>query len=150
MNRRELIAQAIRRYFDACNAGDRAALTALFTPDAVHYFPKGSPFGAFRGADAIAHGWIACIETLGSSWTIDNMLIDESANAAVIEWTHFQPKRSRYVRGDEWYKFNDKGLITEIRAYYACPATPADSHELDGFPYHDRGYPVEPPVRRTD
>ena len=44
----------IRRYFDACNAADHAALLGCFTPDAVHYFPPGLPEIPWRGADTIA------------------------------------------------------------------------------------------------
>jgi ketosteroid isomerase-like protein len=143
--RRTRIEAAIRGYFAACNAADRAALLSCFTPDAVHYFPRGSPFGAFVGAAAIARGWIDCVERFGSRWTIDDLLIDVDANRAVIEWTHWQPKLGRYVRGDEWYVFNEQGLITEIRAYYACPAAAGESHELGHYPYAACGYALEPP-----
>ena len=43
------------------------------------------------------------------------------------------------------------GLITEIRAYYACPssADPIHTHELGDFKYASLGYPMSPPpVRR--
>lgn len=144
--RRRRIEAAIHGYFAACNAADHAALVSFFTPEAVHYFPAGSPFGAFVGAAAIARGWIDCVERFGSRWAIDDMMVDADANRAVIEWTHFQPKLGRYVRGDEWYVFNDQGLITEIRAYYACPATAGASHELGLYPYAARGYAATPPM----
>ena len=59
------IEAVIRAYFAACNAADAAAMIACFTPEAIHYFPAGSPFGAFRGATAIAQGWIDCVERFG-------------------------------------------------------------------------------------
>jgi hypothetical protein len=45
-------------------------------------------------------------------------------------------------RGDEWYHFDPgSGLIAEIRAYYASPAsTGLDRLELGGYPYAERGY----------
>ena len=43
--------KAIRRYFEACNAGDYAMLVSCFTPDAVHYFPPGLPEIPWRTAD---------------------------------------------------------------------------------------------------
>jgi len=46
-NRAQRIEEAIRAYFVACNAADAAAMIACFTPDAVHYFPAGSPSGPF-------------------------------------------------------------------------------------------------------
>ena len=47
----------------------------LSTPDAVHYFPPGLPGAPWRGAEAIARGWIWCVETLGSRWTIERVLL---------------------------------------------------------------------------
>lgn len=138
--RRRRIEEVIRTYFAACNAADAAAMIACFAPDAVHYFPGGSPFGAFRGARAIARGWIDCVERFGSQWSIDDMMVDADTNRAVIEWTHHQPRLGRYVRGAEWYLFDGETRITELRAYYASPAQTGVSHELDDYPYAARGY----------
>ncbi len=104
-------------------------------PDAVHYFPAGAPQGTFVGAQAIADGWLRAVANLGSIWTIDRMLVDAPRLEAVIEWTHFKPKQGVYLRGDEWYVFSTAGLISEIRAYYACPTatSPVRTHELGDF-----------------
>lgn len=145
--RRRHIDQTIRRYFDACNAADAEAIAGYFTPDAVHYFPEGSPFGALRGARTIAECWVKCVEELGSWWTIDRMAIDVEANEAVIEWTHFKSKVNQTLRGDEWYKFDKAGSITEIKAYYACPTHPGTAlHRIGGFDYAGQGYPMTIPA----
>jgi len=141
----------IRRYFDACNAGDYAGLVSCFTPDAVHYFPPGLPNIPWRGAQAIARQWVWCVENLGSQWTIDKILISRDTHEAVIEWTHWKRKHATAQRGDEWYVFDAaSGLIQEIRAYYASPAVQDKAQlpvvqgthmgELVGFDYHGRGY----------
>jgi ketosteroid isomerase-like protein len=142
----------IRRYFDACNAGDHAALVSCFTPDAVHYFPPGLPEIPWRGAQTIAAKWVWCVENLGSQWTIERVLLDAARHEAVIEWTHWKRKSGTAQRGDEWYVFDAaSGLIKEIRAYYAAPAVKefealprsADGiamGELVDFDYHGRGY----------
>jgi len=137
----------IRRYFDGCNEADADKITGCMEADAVHYFPAGAPQGTFVGAQAIATGWQRAVANLGSIWTIDRVLVDAAKLEAVIEWTHFKPKQSLYLRGDEWYLFSHAGLIREIRAYYACPATPqpARTHELGDFANAARGYPLEPP-----
>lgn len=137
----------IREYFDACNAADAAAIAACFEPEGVHYFPGGAPQGTFVGAAAIAAGWVTAVGNLGSIWTVDRIIVDASRLEAVIEWTHFKPKQGLYLRGDEWYVFSRKGLIREIRAYYACPAATAEkrSHELGDFDYRGLGYPMAPP-----
>jgi ketosteroid isomerase-like protein len=143
MTRNEM-EQLIRTYFDGCNEANIEKMMKCFAPDAVHYFPEGAPQGTFKGARAIAEGWVNAVENLGSIWTIDKMLIDEVAGEAVIEWTHFKTNLGGYLRGDEWYRFNQEGLITEIRAYYACPTSKV-VHEIGDFDYKGRGYPLTAP-----
>ena len=139
----------IRTYFDGCNEANASKMTSCMEPDAVHYFPAGAPQGTFVGAAAIAAGWIKAVETLGSFWTIDRVLVDASRLEAVIEWTHFKPKQGIHLRGDEWYVFSPAGLIREIRAYYSCPAAvPPRTHEIGDFDYAGRGYPLQPPKHR--
>ncbi len=140
----------IRRYFDACNAADAAAIASHFTPDAVHYFPPGMYGGPFVGADAIADRWVNAVADLGSMWTVDQVIADPASNRAVIEWSHFKTKQGKVLRGDEWYRFDPAtGLIAEIRAYYASPQSPDfDQLELGGFDYEARGYPIQPPFER--
>jgi hypothetical protein len=82
------------------------------------------------------------VATLGSRWTVDQIICDPDTGRAVIEWTHEKTKSGVVLRGDEWYRFDpDSGLITEVRAYYASPqAAGLDRRELAGFPYAERGY----------
>jgi hypothetical protein len=135
----------IRDYFAACNSGIVERITAYFEPDAVHYFPPGMYEGPFRGAQTIAKKWRAAVENFGSSWTVDQIICDSSTRRAVIEWTHFKPKQGIILRGDEWYIFSPRGLITEIRAYYAAPQDASLKRlELGGFDYEARGYPMKP------
>lgn len=141
----------IREYFDGCNEADARKIVGCMEPDATHYFPAGAPQGTFRGADAIAAGWVSAVRNLGSIWTIDRVLVDASRLQAVIEWTHFKTRQGIHLRGDEWYVFSARGLITEIRAYYAAPADAAQprTHELGDFDYTALGYPLgAPPVKR--
>ncbi|MHC8380625.1 nuclear transport factor 2 family protein [Pseudomonas sp. LB3P14] len=139
-------AALIRRYFDACNAADHAALRSCFTADAVHFFPAGLPNIPWRGAQTIADKWVWCVESLGSQWTIEKILVSHDSHEAVIEWTHWKGKLSTALRGDEWYVFDEQsGLIKEIRAYYASPADKEVAiNEMVGFDYAGRGYHLEP------
>ena len=89
---RKSIEKAVYGYVDACNAADLHKIMSYFVENAVHYFPKGSPFGALRGAAAIADCWTRCVRELGSWWTVDRVIIDPEAREAVAEWTHFKPK----------------------------------------------------------
>jgi ketosteroid isomerase-like protein len=135
-------AAQIRRYFKACNDADHAALVDCFTPDAVHYFPPGLPDIPWRGADTIAKKWIWCVQSLGSQWTIEKILVSHDSPEAVIEWTHWKNNSGTALRGDEWYRFDPQtGKIAEIRAYYAAPAdNSVPINELHGFDYAGRGY----------
>jgi ketosteroid isomerase-like protein len=136
----------IRRYYDGCNAADRALMLECLSEDAVHYFPAGAPQGPFRGGAAIADGWIAAVNALDSRWTIDSMLVDEARGEAVVEWTHFKHRLGLFLRGAEFFRFDDDGRISEIRAYYACPPASADvSYELGDFDYFERGIAVDAP-----
>ena len=137
----------IREYFDGCNEASIEKMLDCFEPEANHYFPAGAPQGTFFGAQAIAEGWVNAVNNLGSIWTIDRVIVDAEKLEAVIEWTHFKPKQGVYLRGDEWYVFSERGLIKEIRAYYASPAIPdpVQNHEIGDLDYADLGYPMEPP-----
>ena len=136
----------INDYFAACNSGDVDRIAACFEPDGVHYFPPGMYAGPFRGARTIGERWHAAVASGGSYWTVDQVITDPATRRAVIEWTHFKRKAGVMLRGDEWYKFSERGLISEIRAYYASPQ---DSSlkvlEIGGYDYAGLGYPLSAP-----
>jgi hypothetical protein len=137
----------IRAYFDACNSGDPERIATYFEPDGVHYFPPGMYGGPFRGALEIGRRWQAAVQNLGSYWTVDQFIGEPETRRAVIEWTHFKRKQNTVLRGDEWYVFSERGLIREIRAYYASPQDRGlAALELGGFDYAGRGYPLEGPA----
>jgi hypothetical protein len=147
ISKAEKAAALIRRYFQACNDADRQGLIDCFTLDAVHYFPPGLPGAPWRGAEAIADGWVWCVKTLGSRWTIEKILVEESGHEAVIEWTHWKTAVNEVLRGDEWYIFDeDVTRIAEIRAYYASPVNKAEPvNKLHDFDYEGRGFAMAPP-----
>ena len=69
-------------------------------------------------------------------------------NEAVVEWsmlwTPSELRKDELWRGTDWFKF-DNDRISEIRQYYHAPdINPGPTyHELQGYPYADRGYPVK-------
>lgn len=133
-------------YFAACNSGDVDRIAAYFEPDAVHYFPPGMYAGPFRGARTIGERWHAAVTAGGSYWTVDQVITDPATRRAVIEWTHFKRKAGVMLRGDEWYKFSERGLISEIRAYYASPQDQSlPVLEIGGYDYAGLGYPMSAP-----
>lgn len=137
----------IREYFAGCNEADVDKMRSCFIAEAVHYFPPGLPDIPWRGARAIAEKWKWCVETLGSRWTIDNVIVGATGDQAVIEWTHWKTAIGEVLRGDEWYVFDGKtGLIREIRAYYASPVDKSAAvNALVDFDYQGRGYTTRPP-----
>jgi hypothetical protein len=142
----EAMESRIRHYFADCNSGDVERIAAHFEPDGVHYFPPGTYEGPFRGARTIGEKWHGAVHALGSHWTVDAVICDPPRRRAVIEWTHFKRLQGVILRGDEWYEFSPRGLIREIRAYYASPQhATLRNLELGGFDYAGRGYPLKAP-----
>jgi hypothetical protein len=142
----ESMEKFIRAYFAACNAGDVDRIARHFEPEGVHYFPPGMYEGPFRGARTIGEKWHAAVQNGGSYWTIDQMIFDPPTGRAVIEWSHFKRNAGVLLRGDEWYEFSERGLIQEIRAYYASPQDQnLEVLEIEGYDYQGRGYPMSAP-----
>lgn len=139
----------IRRYYDGCNLASIDIMLETMVPQAVHYFPGGAPQGPFLSARQIAEGWVAAVDRLGSVWAIESVIVDAAKREAVVEWTHWKTRLGVYLRGDEWYRFDEAGLITEIRAYYASPPAAGStlSYELGGFDYAGRKFSLAPPRR---
>ena len=86
-----------------------------------------------------------------AAWTIDGLMIDACKAEAVLEWTMFRIKSGRRLRGVDWYVFDRAtGLIAEVRAYYAADEHRGQAtHELGGFDYAKRGYPMTAPKRHV-
>jgi hypothetical protein len=142
-DRRNILIQCVRRYFEACNEADRAKMYSCFADEVVHYFPPGVG-GPYVGKKSIADLWISSVDVNGSRWTIDRLVVDDSGVA--IEWSHFKTKIGELIRGAEWYEFDANGRITVIRAYYASPRDEKRKvNELEGFPYAARGFPLTLP-----
>lgn len=138
----------IRAYMDACTSGDAEAIAGYFESDGVHYFPTGMYGGPFVGARVIGERFAAAVREGESAWTVDAVVTDVSRQQAVVEWTHFKQRAGVILRGCEWYVFSDRGLIREIRAYYASPQADHLTHlGLGEYDYEGRGYPVIPPAR---
>ncbi|MCW5771789.1 MAG: nuclear transport factor 2 family protein [Rhodospirillaceae bacterium] len=137
----------LRAYFDACNAGDAKTIAACFTRDAVHYFPANERYGPWRSGKEIAEGWAAVQKHGKTQWTIDRLMVNCARAEAAVEWTQFRSKNGKRLRGVDWYVFDrDSGLIAEARAYYAADEHRGQAvHELGGFDYAARGYPMAPP-----
>jgi ketosteroid isomerase-like protein len=141
--RRRKLEQAVRTYFEACNEASREKFDAVLADDVVHYFPP-QVGGPYRGKQAVADLWIGFVRNKGSQWTIDRLVCD--GHEVAIEWTHFKTKAGEHIRGAEWYEFDEAGKIKEIRAYYASPRdAAAPANELEGFPYAEKGFPLQSP-----
>ena len=147
--RRQLLEAQVRTYFEGCNEGSHSKMASVFSPSVVHYFPPGM-FGPLVGSRSIADLWRGLIRDAGSRWTIDRMVSDE--HEVAIEWTHFQPKHQARVRGSEWYEFDQEGLITVIKAYYASPGKgPQLSSTHSGRPWRfDVDMTPYPLIRRME
>lgn len=138
----------IRRYYDACSAGDLDGLHATLHPDVVHYFLAPNVGSApVRGREHLARYWRKVQAMIEARWIVERLVAD--GDEAVIEWTMWwrpQGTDARVAtRGAEWFVVDD-GLISEIRSYYQQRP---ETTELDGFPYAERGYSVAGVERST-
>ncbi len=137
------IEQVIRDYFKACNVPDPKGVAACFCPDAVHYFPGRA---RWNGAEAVGSEIEQLIRGRGGYFTVDQVLTDVARHAAAVEWSRFYSEPDKVSRGLEFYAFDPVTLrIREIRGYYAAEFNPnLARHELAGFDYAGRGYPIRP------
>jgi ketosteroid isomerase-like protein len=132
--------QSVRRYMDACSAGDAAGVAACCTPDVVHYFlkPGIKPVG---GDEELGRFWHEVAKLWSAEWRVEHAIACE--DEAVIEWSMqwtSSDDGERYIaHGAEWYAFRD-GLISEIRSYYDHGRN--EDTGLVDFPYAERGYTV--------
>jgi len=132
---------AVRRYFDACNAGVLEDFKPTLADDVVHYFLP-ERFAPIRGADHLARFWCKFKAVSDTVWAIDEILAQ--GDRVVSEWSlMWTPPGSRSrlkMRGSEWYEMR-AGVIGEVRAYFIYDDT--RHAELTGFPYRDRRYAME-------
>lgn len=131
--------QMVTAYFEACRKMDAKAISACFTPGAVHYFPHAAPM---HGSDRIAEMIVQILGSRGGEYFIDRMFTNVNHHAAAVEWSRTFNKKDRVVRGFEFYEFDrDTLLIREIRGYFAAPFNAEQArNELVGFDYAGRGY----------
>jgi hypothetical protein len=123
---RALVLRWLDAHDAAWRAADPAVIAGLFSPDAVYHLgPWDAPWrgldGPFRGADAIAAGWLAGgIE--GEDFTADaEILALEGARAVVRRRiTYFEPDGSVESRYDTCWvvDFDADGRCAEYQEWY--------------------------------
>ena len=131
----------ISRYYEGCSAGDVDGVLATLHPDVVHWFlAPNTGSKPVEGAEHLARYWRKVTAMLRARWVVDS--ICATPEQAVIEWTMWWlpdgASERVATRGAEWFTCAG-GLIREIRSYYQMRA---ETTELDGFPYAERGYSV--------
>ncbi len=131
-------ADVVRRYFDACNTGDRNALLATMTDDVVHHF-LAPQVPTIRSARALADFWVKWHRALDPRWAIDRLVADGDTVVAEwsVLWTPRGSARRVMMRGTDWYELRD-GRIAEVRAYHGHD--PDGDSQLPDFDYAGRRY----------
>ena len=129
------------RYFKGCNTADLDLMVSCFTDNVEAYFIDVSPI---VGSHDLAKFLCRLHEEIGARFTVDRGIAQ--GNEAVIEWsvlwTPSNAPKEELSRGTDWFTF-ENGRIAEIRQYYhARNLKPGQNHELLGFPYAERGYPL--------
>ena len=134
--------QRIKTYVKALNNADDDGIAACFCADAVHYFAN---IPKISGAATLATHFADSVRAGDISWTVDQMVIDVDRCEAVLEWTRFDPKNSRHIRGMDWFVFEPETFrFREVRCYGGRGSPDPERQELQGFDYSGRGYPLKP------
>lgn len=119
MPEQEQMKQALQAYVDGINAGDAAAVTALFADDAVVEDPVGKP--PISGRAAIAEFYTNAVSA-GTKLSLDTPIRGSHGNGAAMAFTIEVPAMSLRIRAVDVMTFNDDGKIIDMRAYWG----PAD------------------------
>ena len=131
---------AVLDYFNACNNRDAESIRRVFHENVVNYLPGGM-FGPVHGVEPLIKLWDSESGSINSHWHIETVFGCTKRGVAVAEWTAMKPGRGKMYRGVDWFVFDDDGLITEVRGYYAAPRDDSlGKNELGGFPYEERGW----------
>ena len=139
--------QTVGRYFKGCNTADTDLMVSCFAEDIEAYFIAIPPV---TGSYKVAKFWCRLHEGMSAVWTVDRGIAQD--NEAVVEWsmlwTPSELRKDELWRGTDWFRF-EGDRISEIRQYYHAPdINPGPTyHELQGYPYAARGYPVKENIR---
>jgi SnoaL-like domain len=136
--------QTIRRYYQACTAGDVDGVAACCTDDVVHYClaPGTKPV---QGNEHLGRYWRKIVQLVAAEWRVEHAMAcdDEAVIEWSMQWTSGDDRQRYIIHGAEWYVFLGE-LISEIRAYYRQGVS--EDTALVGFPYAERGYTT---IRRS-
>jgi SnoaL-like domain len=123
---RDAVEAWLRAHDAAWRAADPVAIAALFAPDAVYHLgPWDTPWrgleGPFRGADAIAEGWIAG-GIAGEAFDADAEILAIDGSRAVVRRriTYHEPGGCVENRYDTCWviDFDAEGRCIEYQEWY--------------------------------
>jgi steroid Delta-isomerase len=114
----DLVARAVKAYFEAIRAMDQKAWVNTFAEDAVSYDPVGAPptqghqkLGEFFQAITAAFKKVGLTE--------DQVFI--AANSAAVKWTGRGTSKQGnevHFEGIDVFEINEDGKIETLRAYW--------------------------------
>ncbi|RMF40822.1 MAG: DUF4440 domain-containing protein [Alphaproteobacteria bacterium] len=108
-----------RAFFRHFGAGDMAAWLATMAPDIRTWEPVGTPPNV--GHEGVL-AWAGQMGQMGiASAEIDVRAVHPAGDSTAVEWTTtftFQDGRSLEISGVDIHRFDEDGLIAEVRGYY--------------------------------
>ncbi|MFD0853085.1 steroid Delta-isomerase [Actinomadura adrarensis] len=111
----EHMKKALQAYIDGFNAGDAAAIVALFAEDAVIEDPVGNP--PISGHAALTEFYTNAING-GAKLVLDGPIRGSHGNGAAMAFTIEVAAMNLTIRAIDAMTFNDDGKIIEMRAYW--------------------------------
>lgn len=113
MPSQEHMKAALQAYIDGFNAGDPAAVVALFADDAIVEDPVGA--SSITGRDAIAEFYAGSVAS-GAKLALDAPVRGSHGDVAAMAFTVEMPNMR--IRVIDVMTFGEDGLITHMRAHW--------------------------------
>lgn len=106
-------------FFNAMNAGQPEAILATLAPDVVTYEPVGTPPN--EGHEGVM-AWLQGNAAMGlQRFTVEIDAMYPAGNENIVIWTStfvLADGREVVLNGADLHRFNQAGLIVEIRGYF--------------------------------
>jgi steroid Delta-isomerase len=114
----DIVARAVKTYFEAIRAMDQQAWVNTFAEDAVSYDPVGAlPTEGHKKLGEFFQAICGAFKTVGM--TEDDVFI--AANSAAVKWTGrgtSKQGRDVHFEGIDIFEVNEAGKIQTLRAYW--------------------------------
>lgn len=109
------VGNAIKRYIDTYNSGDREGWISCWAENAILEDPVGGPRKG--GIRSIEETWDRTIKT-GADWKIEAIMIRICGNEAGLHMRNVNTRDEMFLDSIEFWRFNDECKIDCCRTFF--------------------------------